>query len=831
MTSRKPRNIMSSNRLRWMAAVGAAGLGGIAVALNYATRRALNNALPVVSGERVVAGMRQPVEILRDSWGIPHIYAQTEEDLFFAQGYVQAQDRLFQMDAQRRIGHGRLSEIAGPLGIPSDRLARYCGWHKAAGAQLRGIKRDPETKAMTEAFAAGVNAYITEGHLPAEYQVLACTPEPWRPIDGCAWGAVLAWGLSVNWQTELLRLQLITALGPEKAADLMPAYGQNYQTIYPNAQTGQRLGAELREAFQRTAAQLPFANLVGGSGLGSNNWVVAGRRTVSGRPMLANDPHLPPLFPALWYENHLVGGRFNVTGFTSPGVPGVIIGHNERVAWGITNGYPDIQDLYVERFHASDSLLYEVDGNWRRAQEVEEVIHVRGRRAPLVERVRHTHHGPVLSDMLAHEERPPEPYALALRWTSYEENNHLRAIIGMCRAANWATFDEATRDWGFPPQNVVYADVDGNISYVMPGLVPRRRAGAGMAPAPGWTSDSDWRGWIEHDELPHLFNPAQGYIVTANNRVTGDDDPALLNSEWLPPYRAQRIAALLESLTPLDVAQHARIQTDTVSLPVQRFVSLALDSLDEATRQSLGVDATEALTRLQDWDGDMRADTDAPSLAFGWMVCFLRAAIFQAVGEPLGRQLLDENGIAEIPTHPFHEISFELALRWLAEGAPSWVGDVRQLAPAALEQALQQLRKHRGWRKHWPTWGKLHYVELHSYISRIPAVGRLWKPLTYPLGGDSFTVNQARVAPHLPPGGAHVIASCRMILDVGAWDNSVSVLPGGQSGHPASDHYQDSVDDWLEGKYHPMLYSRERVELATENRLILRADTGEGTQA
>ena len=818
---------MSMKRIGRTLALCAAGAGSAVALVAHLTRRALRDALPGLEGRRMVPGLQESVEIVRDRWGVPHIYARNEDDLYFAQGYVQAQDRLFQMDVQRRVGYGRISEIAGPLGLASDRMARICGWPHAAEAQWRGVQHDPETTRLMEAFAAGVNAFIAEDNLPAEYRLLVCSPEPWHPRDGAAWGVVLAWGLSVNWQTELMRLQLIDALGPDKAAELMPAYSRDYRTVYPQADVSDLLSGELLAAFRRLAAQLPQAGIVAGGGLGSNNWVVDGRWTHTGRPMLANDPHLPPVFPTLWYENHLIGDRYNVTGFTSPGVPGVIIGHNEHVAWGITNGFPDIQDLYLERFHASDPLRYEVNGRWHQATERKEVIHIRGRRRPRVERVRYTRHGPIISDMLPPDHRLQTPWALALSWTGHEDSNHPRAMLDMCRAKNWESFHEATRRWGFPPQNVVYADVENNIGYILPGHIPRRNGGDGMAPVPGWRDDTLWQGRIAHEDLPTLHNPEPGYIVTANNRVTGDGYPYQLTSEWLAPYRAERIAALIEAYAPLDVAQHASIQQDTVSLPMQRFVILALNALDDVARSALSQAARHAVNRLQRWDGDMRPDAIEPSLAFGWMVCLLRAAIFQAIGEPLGRTLLDENGHEEFPTHPFHEIAFELTLRWLERGAPAWVGDVHALLPAALERALTILKEQFGPRETTWRWGRLHYVELHSYISRIPAVGRLWKPMTYALGGDGFSVNQARIAPRFPPGPTHVIASCRMILDVGDWDNSMSTLPGGQSGHPASEHYQDHVDDWLQGKYHPMLYSRARIEAEAQHHLVLDPQTRE----
>ena len=801
-------------RLRNVALISLSAAGALAGA-RHLVRRFFRRPLPRVNGALSLDGLHRPVDVLRDRWGVPHIYAQTEEDAFFAQGFVHAQDRLFQMDVNRRLGLGRLSEIVGPAGLDTDRFARVFGWHKAAAAQFAGIMSDGETRAIAEAYAAGVNAFIDQGKLPVEFSLLAYRPEPWRPLDSAAWGTVLAWGLSVNWETELLRARLVEELGPEKAADLTPTYRDHYPTILPGPTVGPRLAAALVEAYRRAVEALPLGTVPAGPGVGSNNWVLSGQRTASGRPILANDPHLPPIFPTIWYENHLSGGRYDVAGFTSPGVPAVIIGHNEQIAWGVTNAFPDVQDLYVERFHPDDPLLYEVDGRWVRAEREEEVIHVRGRRRPVVEEVRTTRHGPIVSGLI-----PGDHPALALRWSCHDRNNHLRALTEICRAGNWDDFRNSLREWAFPSQNVVYADVSGNVGYVMPGRVPIRRQGEGLTPSPGWTSAYDWSGWIPFDKLPSRFNPAEGYIVTANNRITGHDYPYLLSGEWQPPYRARRIADLIEEYDPLDLAANARIQNDTVSLLARHFLERALPLVLEAPAADRSL-YTRALDLLQHWDGDMRPDLVAPSIYFGWLVCFTRAVMIQALGPDLAGDLLRTEKLEQFPTNPFHEIAHELVLRWLRHDPPSWVGDVRPHLRPALQEALIVLQSEFGKELANWQWGRMHTLEIRPPLARIPGLGRLWRPVSHPVGGDGYSVNQAESGPHFPPEPVHTIASCRMIVDVGCWDNSLSALPGGQSAHPASEHYQDSVDDWLQGEYHPMLFSRARVEAAAESILTL----------
>ncbi len=805
---RFPPNFSSKSR-RWLV-TAAAAVAGTAGA-GYALRRFVQRALPPQHGHIVLNGLEAPVEIIRDAWGAPHIYAQCEHDLFFAQGFVHAQDRLFQMEINRRLGMGRVSEMIGASALASDRFARYMGWPRVAESQVAGM--DAVVADVTAAYAAGVNAFIQKGRLPVEFALLAHKPEPWQYLDSVAWGTVLAWGLSVNWEAELDRLLLVETLGPEKAADMTPGYNGRYPTILPAEEIGARMAAAMIQAFREAAAQLPFNYAPTGKGVGSNNWVVSAAHTETGRPILANDPHLPPVFPAFWYENHLVGGDYNVTGFTMPGVPGVIIGHNAQVAWGLTNAFPDVQDIFVERFDPDDAARYEVDGAWRTAEIVEEVIAVRGRK-PVVERVRYTRHGPVFSDML-----PDAGLDMALCWASHNRTNHLRAILATNKAQDWDSFREGLRYWGFPSQNAIYADVAGNIAYMMPGMVPRRKKGDGMLPSPGWTSEYDWVDWIPFEELPQLVNPPEGMIVTANNRVHGSDYPYLLTSEWMPGYRAERIWQLLRQRAPLNLVDNGRIQFDVVSLLARRFMASALPLI--AQEKLSNALLAQWIQKLQAWNGDMQPNQVEPTLYFGWLVHFTHSILVQAVGIELTEKLLPRKTDLDFCNYPFHEAATELTLNWLEDGAPDWVGDIRPLLLPALQDTLQVLQAEYGsnaadWR-----WGRLHFIELNHPMVRIPVLGRFWKPQTLAVGGDGYTINQADVTPHFPPDPVNIVASCRFVLDVGAWDNCLAALPGGQSGQPASAHFLDGLAEWVDGRYHPMLFSRSKIETAAAGWLIL----------
>lgn len=789
----------------------ALGVSTAAVGLKAAWRSLLQRSLPQQNGRLKVEGLQHPVEIIRDRWAVPHIYAQNEHDLYFAQGFVHAQDRLFQMDTHRRVGLGRTSEIAGPAGLNMDRFARNFGWPRAAQAQIDGVS--PMVEASMEAYCAGVNCFIHQEKMPIEFGLLGYKPELWRFLDTAAWSTVLAWGLSVNWESELLRAYLLGEIGIEKTAELTQISLQDYETVIPDSSVGQRLAASMMDAYQEALGSMPLGSVPAGKGVGSNNWVAAGKHTESGRPILANDPHLPPIFPALWYENHLCTGDLNVSGFTMPGIPGVIIGHNNKLAWGFTNAFPDVQDIYIERFHPQDRHLYEYDGVWEEAEIVREEIKIRGRK-PVEEFVRYTRHGPVISDFLAEDCGD-----LSLKWAYFQKSDHLRAVLEINHASNWSQFKKALRHWGFPSQNVVYADVQGHIGYMMPGLVPVRKKGSGVVPVPGWEKTYEWQGWIPFEELPMAFDPPTGLIVSANNRVQGDSYAHFLTSEWLPDFRVKRILELLQQQIPLSLADNIGIQLDVKSLQAQQFLGLALCLMNE--KEAPNNECLKVFKILRSWDFEMRADSMAPSIFFCWHTLFTSAVYEQALGSDLANALLKKRDKDGFPLDPYLEVAPALIMDWLAGSAPDWVGNIHELLWPTLGKTIHLLRQHYGDDENNWLWGGMHTIHLQHPLTRIPVLGRSWNVGSWPTDGDGYTVNQTDSKMQFPPDPVSVIASCRMILDVGGWDNSLAALPGGQSGHPASEHYMDGWTDWKNGQYHPMLFSKEKIEEATSGRLIL----------
>ncbi len=770
--------------------------------------RFLRQPLPRVRGTLRLRGLQAPVEVIRDRWGIPHITAQNEHDLFFAQGYVHAQDRLWQMEQNRRVLHGTLAEAVGEIALPADRFSRAIGFRRAAEAELAALPA--EATALLQAYADGVNAFI-EGHrnaLPLEFTLLRLQPAPWTVLDTVGWGKVMAWGLSCNWESELLRGDLARTLAPERAAALEVGYNPACPTVVKaTADDGKddvatRLLAAYREAR-------PF--LAPGAGdVGSNNWVVAPARSSTGRPILCNDPHLSPGIPSIWYENHLQCPTIHVIGVSFPGVPGVVIGHNERIAWGVTNAFPDVQDFFVERFDPENPLRYEFQGQWEEAQVVREEIRVKGRAAPEVLEVRITRHGPVVSDVLTSppRDRGESPSGageagmdLALRWTAHDPGDIVVGMTMMNRANNWAEFQEALRHWPVPSQNFVYADVDGHIGYIMPGQIPIRAQGDGLLPVPGWDGAHEWTGTIPFEELPRLFDPAEGLIVTANNRVVGPAYPHFISAEWSVGYRARRIEEALRDKDRISPADCQALHMDFTCLPANDLLPFLADLAPTDPLEQ------QALAALRAWDRRATPDSVGASIYEALVIHLLRQAFAPVLGEHLDHFL----GIARMPLFPISSFGGR-AWETLIAALRGETSIVTPDLPAAFSAAVAALRATLGPDMAAWQWGRLHRVHFKHAMGDVPVIGRLLSRGPYPVGGDGETPHQANFAMRWPIGPVTVTVSYRQVIDVGAWENSQSVNTTGQCGVWGSPHYADQIPLWREGRYHPMLWRREDIQ-------------------
>lgn len=743
----------------------------------YLVRRAF----PQVSGTLRVAGLRQPVEVVRDRWGVPHVYARNEHDLFFAQGYVHAQDRLWQMELNRRTAAGHLSEVFGERTLATDRFLRTLGLRQAA--QLEWALLSEDARAALRAYAEGVNAFLGQNRsrLPLEFVLLRVHPEPWTPVDSLSFGKLMASELGGNWQTELLRAEIERRLGPEAAARLLPGELHGTPVIVPGLR---RAGAPAGSA---------------GAAVGSNNWVLSGRLTDTGRPYLANDPHLRAGFPSIWYANHLEGGRYRVTGFTFPGVPGVVVGHNGAIAWGVTNANPDVQDLFVERLRPQDPSRYLFRGRWLPVRTRVEEIRVRGRREPVRWVVRSTHHGPILNGAVEGLRE-----VVALRWTALLPTTVAEGVLRLNRARNWREFRDALRSFHVPAQNFVYADRQGNIGYQLPGRIPVRKQGDGTRPVPGWTGEYEWVGWVPYEALPSVFNPPEGWIATANNRIVPAGFPYHLGSEWSEGLRAQRIVQVLTSRPRHTLEDLKRLQFDHVSLAAQRIapVLARVRALREAV-QAVQED-------FRRWDGTLSVDSRAAAVYEAFLV---RAAEF------LFRGRLGEDLWQRYAARPF--VMSALLHLWERPRDPWWgPGGRDEGVLRILDRAVADLEARLGpHRSRW-TWGALHRVRFAHVLLPVPLLGGWLSvgPLATP--GDGWTVNQAGYS-LLRPFDQTVVASMRMIVDLADWDRSVAVHTTGQSGLPAHPHRADLAPLWASGRYHPLLWSRQAVERHAASRLFL----------
>jgi penicillin amidase len=773
---------------------------------------AIPRAFPAVEGQIRLPGLDGPVDVYRDSFGIPHLFATTEHDLYMAQGYVHAQDRFWQMEFWRRIGSGRLSEILGEATLDQDKFIRTVGWARTAAQELEQVGE--AERAVLEAYAAGVNAYLEDnsGELGLEFTILGLIgadyePELWTPLNTLTWAKVMAWDLGGNRSDELKRAQIAARLGTPAIAALMPGYDFSYPVILPAS------------ASLEAVPELAFAGFAFGAGaeVGSNNWVVSGERTVTGAPLMANDPHLSIQMPSIWYEMGLhcepagPGCALNVVGASFAGVPGVVIGHNDSIAWGVTNLGPDVQDLFIERVNPEDPNQYEFAGEWRDMELIREEIRVSGQEQPVILTVRKTHHGPIINDVAGGVEAEWEFgwQPLAFSWTALQPGTLVESLRLINHAQNWDEFRQALSLWDVPSQNFVYADVEGNIGYQAPGRIPIRAAGDGSMPVPGWTGQYEWIGVIPFDDLPRAFNPPEGFIATANNAVVGPDYPYLLTRDWDPGYRARRLVELLQADDSVAVLDMQAFQRDSTPLYAQDLMHYFLALHPEDNRLA------QALDLLRSWDGRAVRDSGGAALFEA-----LRRNLVEVVfADELGEQLLNRT----------REELLIAAARMMADPGAIWFDDVRteqvegrdQALLATLERAVGQLTNRLGrdlgkWR-----WGDLHTATFENQSlgqSGIWPIEQLFNRGPVEVDGSIGTLNNTAYE----LGGdfaVETVPSYRQVIDLQDFGRSVSMHTTGQSGHPFQPHYDDMIDAWRNFQYHPMLWSRSQIEAAAEAHL------------
>jgi penicillin amidase len=764
---------------------GAASVGLTASAAAIVWHRLARRPLPQVTGTIEVDELHGRVRVRRDRWGVPHIEADQREDLYFAQGYCHGQDRLFQMDFYRRVVEGRVAEIAGDEGLPVDRLMRTLGIRRIA--QREETELESELRAQLERFCAGVNAAARDARaMPFEMQVLRQKSfEPWHPVDILSLGKLLAFGLSTNWERELLRSDMLRELGPELTARLDPVYPADNPVVDQSPFSGE--GLPLVEQIDAVRRSLGLA----AEASGSNNWAVSGARSATGSPLIAGDPHLPPSMPGIWYEVSLRHGERFVRGASMPGMPGVYMGQNNDVCWTFTNVMADTQDLFVERIEG-DNYLFEDE--WRPLQTVREEIVVKGRE-PVELEVRSTHHGPIVNEALGADEGEP----LALAWQSLSEATAFAGMFELLDLASGPELVAKLEGHTSPASNLIWADRQGSIGYKLIGRLPLRRGGCPDLPKPGWTGEFEWEGTVPYDELPEVVDPESGFLVTANNRIVGDEYPHHITSEWLDGFRARRIEELIAETEKHDVESFETMQSDNLSLP----------GLEAARRLSRlhprGQRERSAIERLRSWDGRLDPDTVAGTIYQAFLLRLAREVVRCAIGDrDLCERWLDrnDNGFTAHSTSPWRWHSHLMSL-W-EEADEELIGRPwDELVLEALAGALDDLADRFGpdpeaWR-----WGRVHEMKFPHPLGDANALFDRLLNRRLRAGGAQETVSQIAYDPN-DPYNAVWAPSWRMVADPTAPDRSRWQTFTGQSGHPASPHYDDLQVDWLEGRTQPM---------------------------
>ncbi|HEX8184558.1 MAG TPA: penicillin acylase family protein [Blastocatellia bacterium] len=747
-------------------------------------------ALAQTSGRIELAGLAKPVEVIRDFWGVAHIYAQTTEDLFFTQGFVAAQDRLWQMEMWRRTGEGKLAEVLGPQAVERDRFARLMRYRGDMEAEWKSYA--PDARPIIESFVRGVNAFIetSRDRLPIEFQLTGIRPELWTP-EVCL-TRMAGYVMTGNASREVLRAQLVRLLGTEKTEELFPT-DPFKKLVVPEGLDLKGIDNRILAAANAAGASISFQSIQG-----SNNWVVDGSLSSTGKPLLANDPHRPVTLPSLRYLVHLNGPGWNVIGAGEPTLPGVAAGHNERVGFGFTIVGIDQQDLYVEETNAQDSTLYLYKGKWEKMRIEREQIRAKGKPEPVEVELRFTRHGPVIyEDAGLHR-------AYALRWVGTEPGSAgYLASLSLNRAKNWNEFLKALERWKVPSENLVYADVDGNIGWQAAGLAPVRRGWSGLLPVPGSSGAHEWSGFLPLSELPWTYNPSRHFIATANHKIIPDGYKHEINFDWSAPTRFQRIEEVLSRGGKFTVADFERLQHDELSIVAREIVPL-LKSLkvdDAQTRQ--------AIELLTNWDFVLSKDSPAAALYEVWnqrmAANFARAVVPAEAEKLISEPLIHARMIRTIKSSDTKVLG------------PNAEAKRDLLMSLSLAEAASELRSRFGAEmKKW-RWGDLHVVHFRHPLSTGKAPQDFFDLKTVARGGDNSTVNATSGANFRQTSGA----SFREILDLSDWDNSVAVNVPGQSGQPLSPHYQDLLPLWEQGKYFPLLFSREKIERHAAERLML----------
>lgn len=763
--------------------------------------RALHKRLPVTQGSLELPGLQDKVTVYRDQNGVPHIEAQNMHDLFLAQGFVTAQARMFQMDLSRRQASGTLSEIVGKATVSQDKFFRTLGLRRWARKSFSSYS--PHARDVLQWYSDGVNAYIRRaektGTLPVGFRLLGYKPKPWTPVDSLTIGKYMAYDLGGHWEGQAFRYYLLEHFPKAKALALFPSYPKNAPTIL---QTVKANNIDIKKSFADVAAVVPNPFN------GSNDWVVSGSKTASGKPYLANDPHLGLATPSIWYETNLKAPKVNVSGVIFAGVPGIIIGHNQSIAWGVTNVGPDVQDLYIEKRNPANPNEFLYDGKWYKAKIIHEKIHVKGGKTlPL--KVTVTRHGPVVSDY-AHDNHSDT--VLAMKWTALQPTTELEAVLKFMKAQNWQQFKQALTYFQAPAQNFVFASKDGTIAYRANGLIPIRKHGDSLLPEPGWTDKYDWQGYIPWNQLPTIVNPKEGFISTANNKVTPDGYPYHISNIWAEPFRAERIRQVLSSKQTFTIADMKTLQFDHKDLKAQQFLPILLPELKMADGKLRPIDK-KVIALLKNWNREDNKNLSAPLVFNLWMNDYPHA-LFAGKINPKMMDLFDNK--VQVTDQIIRKAAKGKAGPWMKDA-----GGFANVSYDSFKKAVDRAVKLQGNDPAKWKWGKFHRVPFHHPLSAVKPLNLLFDPKPHPVSGSCVTV----AAACWNPGTGEVDhgPAWRTVIDMADPSKSWNVVTPGESGHVLSSWYDDQIDDWVNGKYH-VTSTNPQIFQQNADRLILQPE-------
>jgi len=820
---------------------------------SYLPNKVAPKSFPIIDGQIQLAGLNAPVDIYRDQMGIAHIYASTAHDLFFAQGYVHAQERFWQMDFYRHVGEGRTAEMFGKTSVDSDKFLTTLGWRPATAREYESF--GARAKTILESYADGVNAYLQDHHeeavsleyvllgfLSPEYQI-----EPWTPLHTLAWTKALAWDLRANMDEEIQRAVLLKTLTPEQVSELFPAYPGDHPFIVNEIREGRSTQADVpalamqipEETLATLERNVTFLDDVLGplyDGVGSNSWAISGKLSETGMPLLANDPHLGIGMPSIWYQVDLHckpksdACPFELAGFSLAGVPGILLGQYDRIAWGFTFAYEDVMDLYIEKVNPNNPNQYEANGQWVDFDSRTETIQVSGS-GPVELTVRSTRHGPVISEtfgplkdqgdprdkeFVPFQERAgidlPEHYVITLSWAALQTGDPFEAIMGFNLAQDWDQFRQAASHFHTPGHNLTYADVDGNIGYQASGDVPIRKKGNGTLPVPGWDSEFDWDGFISFEDMPYTLNPSEGYIVSANNKIAGDDYNHFLTADWDYGFRANRIRELIKNAPgKIDIAYIQRMHGDNYDPSAAALVPILMNvQLDDSH-----LDEIRGL--LKGWDYQAHANS-APAALYEVFWNHLLTGTFK---DDLPERYWPSGG----------DRWFEV-MRNITTDSTWWDDKVTtdrvetrdEIFARAFQDAVAELEKSLGKDPSRWKWGSLHLSNFRNATFSESGVGmieNLFNRGGFPTSGGGSIVN-ATSWDATEGYETTSLPSMRAIYDLSNFNNSLTVHTTGQSGHAYHTHYDDMAPLWANIQYYPMWWEEASVSQNVEGHLVLK---------